>query len=101
MDQCATRSHAATNAKPQTGVVSATTTDISNSGKTHGNEGQDMAALVAGHCVHGRKSTRIGPECLMRARSWQLAPNQRASSHIRITRITRAASTSVTRDRGI
>jgi len=59
MDQCATRSHAATNAKPQTGVVSATTTDISNSGKTHGNEGQDVATLVAGRCLHSAKNNRI------------------------------------------
>ena len=49
---------AATDTKPRTGVVSATTTDISDSG-THGNEGQDVAALVAGRCLHGAKNNRV------------------------------------------
>jgi hypothetical protein len=39
---------AATDTKPRTEVESATTTDISDSSETHGNKGQDMAALVAG-----------------------------------------------------
>ena len=26
---------------------------------THGNEGQDVAALVAGRCVHGAKNNRV------------------------------------------
>jgi hypothetical protein len=38
---------AATDTEPRTGVESATTTDISDSCESHGNEGQDVAALVA------------------------------------------------------
>jgi hypothetical protein len=37
----------------------ATTTDISDSTESHGNEGQVMAALVAGRCLHGAKNNRI------------------------------------------
>ena len=50
---------AATDTKPRTGVESATTTDISDSRKTNGNEGQHVAALVAGRCLHGAKNNRI------------------------------------------
>jgi hypothetical protein len=50
---------AATDTKPRTGMESATTTDISDSRKTNGNEGQDVAALVAGRCLHGAKNNRI------------------------------------------
>ena len=50
---------AATDTKPRTGVESATTTDISDSTQFHGNEGQDMAALVAGRCLHGAKNNRV------------------------------------------
>jgi hypothetical protein len=50
---------AATDTKPRTGMESTTTTDISDSRKTNGNEGQDVAALVAGRCLHGAKNNRI------------------------------------------
>jgi hypothetical protein len=50
---------AATDTKPRTGVESATTTDISDSTESHGNEGHDVAALVAGHCLHGAKNNRV------------------------------------------
>ena len=50
---------AATDTKPRTGMESATTTDISDSRKTNGNEGQHVAALVAGRCLHGAKNNRI------------------------------------------
>jgi hypothetical protein len=50
---------AATDTKPRTGVVSATTTDISDSSESHGNEDQDVATLVAGRCVHGAKNNRV------------------------------------------
>jgi hypothetical protein len=50
---------AATDTKPRTGMESATTTDISDSTESHGNEGQDMALLVAGHCLHGAKNNRV------------------------------------------
>jgi hypothetical protein len=40
-------------------MESATTTDISDSRKTNGNEGQHVAALVAGRCLHGAKNNRI------------------------------------------
>jgi hypothetical protein len=36
-----------------------TTTNISDSTESHGNEGQDMAALVAGRCLHGAKNNRV------------------------------------------
>jgi hypothetical protein len=45
--------------KPQTGMESATTTDISDSTESHGDEGHDMAALVAGRCLHGAKNNRV------------------------------------------
>jgi hypothetical protein len=51
---------AATDTKPRTGVESATTTDISDGGETHGDEGQDVAALVAGCRTHGAKNNRVG-----------------------------------------
>ncbi len=61
-DQCAKRSDMrATDTKPRTGVESATTTDISNSARTHGNEGHDVALFAAGRCVHGAKNNRVGP----------------------------------------
>jgi hypothetical protein len=50
---------AATDTKPRTDMESATTTDISDSTETHGNEGQDVAALVAGRCLHGAKNNRV------------------------------------------
>ena len=50
---------AATDTKPRTGMESATTTDISDSTESHGNEGQDVAALVAGRCLHGAKNNRV------------------------------------------
>jgi hypothetical protein len=50
---------AATDTNPRTGVESATTTDISDSTESHGNEGHDVAALVAGRCLHGAKSNRV------------------------------------------
>jgi hypothetical protein len=50
---------AATDTKPRTGVVSATTTDISDSAQFHGNEGQDVATLVARRCLHGAKNNRV------------------------------------------
>jgi len=53
---------AATDTKPRTGVESATTTDISDSWETHGNEGQDVAALVAGRCLHGAKNSRVAAD---------------------------------------
>lgn len=45
--------------KPRTGIGSATTVHVSNSAITHGNERQNMAALVAGHCLHGAKPNRV------------------------------------------
>jgi hypothetical protein len=51
---------AATDTKPRTGVESATTTDISDSTESHGNEGHDVAPLVAGRCLHGAKNNRVG-----------------------------------------
>src|SRR3954452_21206832 len=50
---------AATDTKPRTGMESATTTDISDSTESHGNEGHDMASLVAGRCLHGAKDNRV------------------------------------------
>jgi hypothetical protein len=50
---------AATDTKPRTEVTSATTTDVSDSSEPHGNEDQDMAALVAGRCAHGAKNNRV------------------------------------------
>jgi hypothetical protein len=50
---------AATDAKPRTDMESATTTDISDSCESHGNEDQDVAALVAGRCLHGAKNNRV------------------------------------------
>jgi hypothetical protein len=50
---------AATDTKPRTGVESATTTDISDSTESHGNEGHDVAVLVAGRCLHGAKNNRV------------------------------------------
>jgi hypothetical protein len=41
------------------GMESATTTDISDSTESHGNERHDVAALVAGRCLHGAKNSRI------------------------------------------
>jgi hypothetical protein len=40
-------------------MESATTTDIGDSRQTNGNEGQNVAALVAGRCLHGAKNNRI------------------------------------------
>jgi hypothetical protein len=40
-------------------MESATTTDISDGGETHGDEGQNMAALVAGCRSHGAKNNRV------------------------------------------
>ncbi len=53
---------AATDTKPRTGMESATTTDISDSCETHGNEGQYVATLVAGRCLHGAKNNRIAAD---------------------------------------
>jgi len=50
---------AATDTKPRTGMESATTTDVSDSCESHGDEGQDMTTLVAGRCLHGAKNNRI------------------------------------------
>jgi hypothetical protein len=50
---------AATDTKPRTGMESATTTHISDSGETHGNERQDVATLVASRCLHGAKNNRV------------------------------------------
>nr|WP_164478427.1 hypothetical protein [Mycolicibacterium stellerae] len=58
---------AATDTKPRTGMESATTTDISDSCETHGNEGQHMALLVAGHCLHAAKNNRIAADTQVRA----------------------------------
>jgi hypothetical protein len=52
---------AATDTRPQTGMESATTTDISDGSETHGNEGQDMTTLVAGRRTHGAKNNRVFP----------------------------------------
>jgi hypothetical protein len=54
---------AATDTKPRTGLVSATTTDISDSTESHGNERHDVATLVAGRCLHGAKNNRIREHC--------------------------------------
>jgi hypothetical protein len=54
---------AATDTKPRDGMESATTTDISNSSESHGNECHDVAALVAGRCLHGAKNNRIREQC--------------------------------------
>jgi hypothetical protein len=54
---------AATDTKPRTGLVSATTTDISDSTESHGNERHDVATLVAGRCLHGAKNNRIQAAC--------------------------------------
>jgi hypothetical protein len=59
MDQYLGTVAAATDTKPRTGVVSATTTDISDSTESHGNERHDVAALVAGRCLHGAKNNRV------------------------------------------
>jgi hypothetical protein len=40
-------------------MESATTTDVSDSCESHGDEGQDMTTLVAGRCLHGAKNNRI------------------------------------------
>jgi hypothetical protein len=58
-DQDLGKETAATDTEPRTGVESATTTDISDSWETHGNESQNMATLVAGRCVHGAKTNRM------------------------------------------
>lgn len=50
---------AATDTKPRTGMESATTVDICNSARTHGNEGQDVALGLAGRCMHGAKNNRV------------------------------------------
>jgi hypothetical protein len=49
---------AITDTRPQTGMESATTTNISNGGMTHGNEGQNVTTLVAGRRLHGGKPNR-------------------------------------------
>jgi hypothetical protein len=59
MDQYLGIQTAATDTKPRTEVESATTTNISDSAESHGNEGQDVAALVAGRCLHGAKNNRV------------------------------------------
>src|SRR5689334_21578940 len=61
MDQYLDFGSAATDTRPRTGVESATTTDICDGSKTHGNEGQDMATLVAGRRTHGAKNNRVFP----------------------------------------
>jgi hypothetical protein len=66
-DQYSGKATAATDTKPRTGVESATTTDISDSWETHGNESQNMATLVAGRCLHGGKTNRMWAACLVRA----------------------------------
>jgi len=58
-DQYLGKGTAATDTKPRTGVESATTTDISDSWESHGDEGQDVATLVAGRCLHSAKNNRI------------------------------------------
>lgn len=50
---------AVTDATPRTGRESATTTDISNGGETHGNEGHDVTTLVAGRQLHGANNNRV------------------------------------------
>ena len=59
-DQYLGKLTAATDTEPRTGVTSATTTDISDSAQTHGNEGHDVTTLVARCCVHGAKNNRVG-----------------------------------------
>jgi hypothetical protein len=75
--------------RPQTGAGSATTTNVSDSGKTNGDEGHYVAALVAGRRSHGAKRNRD-----------KTAP-QRVTSHITMTKAISRTSTSVTRERGI
>jgi hypothetical protein len=58
-DQYLGKGTAATDTKPRTGEESATTTDISDSWESHGDEGQDMATLVAGRCLHSANNNRI------------------------------------------
>jgi hypothetical protein len=53
---------AITDTKPRTGVESATTVDVCNSARTHGNESQDVALGTAGHCMHGAKNNRDGKD---------------------------------------
>ena len=50
---------AATDTRPRTGMESATTVDVCNSARTHGNEGQDVALGTAGRCMHGAKNNRV------------------------------------------
>jgi len=49
----------ATDTTPRDGMESATTTDISDSTESHGNESHDVATLVAGRCLHGAKNNRV------------------------------------------
>src|SRR5258705_13995548 len=71
-DQYLGRKTAATDTKPRTGVESATTVDVCNSARTHGNEGQDVALGTAGRCMHGAKNNRVRqraqPGCRRRSR---------------------------------
>jgi hypothetical protein len=62
-DQYLGKVTAATDTRPRTGVESATTTDICDSSESHGNEGQDVATLVAGRRTHGANNNRIPQRC--------------------------------------
>ncbi len=79
------------------GLESATTVDISNSARTHGEERQDMALRAAGRCVHGAKNNRIPTSRPLSG----TVPPQRVSNHITMTRTTRITKTNVTRERGM
>jgi hypothetical protein len=61
-DQSLGTDAAATDTKPRTGMESATTTDISDSTETHGDEGHHVATLIAGRCLHGAKNNRIAAD---------------------------------------
>jgi hypothetical protein len=65
-DQYLGRKTAITDTKPRTGVESATTVDVCNSARTHGNESQDVALGTAGHCMHGAKNNRDGKDAHFR-----------------------------------
>jgi hypothetical protein len=49
---------AKTDTIPRAGTGSATTSDVSNSAITHGNESQNMALGDAGRCVHAANPNR-------------------------------------------
>jgi hypothetical protein len=79
-----------TDTRPRAGRKSATTVHVSHSAIAHGNERQDMALAVAGHCVHGRKPNRI------RRTHSSTDARQRVRNQATITSSTRMTSTNVT-----